>query len=180
MLNPLVPDSWDWFGCEFPYKRKDYTLLWDRDGSHYGRGAGLTLFDSSDQLLINSPSIKRLQLNVESCPSGVPKRKRANYAANGSRIPSVFGGNPLPFPWGYGSYEGATGGAKFSTDDRWSLSFINNPARRGEAPQNAFDGQVLYDQDLWFARWTNVGSYNTQDWLAVDFGVERAIHTVNI
>ena len=130
--------------------------------------------------MTSSQTLQKLEVAVEVNASGSPPPQRANYAANGARIGAVFGGNPYPFPWGYGSYIGATQGTKFSSDERWSLSFTNNPSRRGEAPQNAFDGQILYDQDLWYARWTNAGSTNKQDWLAVDFGVQRTIDTVNI
>ena len=179
VINPLVPDEWDWFGAEFPYKGKDYTLIWDRDGSHYNRGSGLILFDADDNVVAQCDTLQRIQADVESCATP-EQRRRANYAANGSRIPNVFGGTPYPFPWGYGSYGGATHGDKFGSDERWSLSFTNNPSRRGEAPQNAFDGQTMYDTDLWYARWTNVGSNNTDDWLAIDFGVERNIDEVKI
>lgn len=43
-LHPLLPaDAWDWFCLEgLRYHGHDLTIVWDRDGSHYGRGAGLT------------------------------------------------------------------------------------------------------------------------------------------
>ncbi|MEU7834170.1 PA14 domain-containing protein [Nonomuraea sp. NPDC049129] len=41
-LDPLVPATWDHFAVEnVPYHGHDVTVVWDRDGSHYGRGAGL-------------------------------------------------------------------------------------------------------------------------------------------
>ncbi len=42
-LHPLLPaDSWDWFCLEgIRYRGHDLTIVWDRDGSHYGRGQGL-------------------------------------------------------------------------------------------------------------------------------------------
>jgi hypothetical protein len=36
---------WDWFCLEgVPYHGVMLTVLWDRDGSRYGRGAGLRVF----------------------------------------------------------------------------------------------------------------------------------------
>lgn len=44
-LDPLLPDeSWDWFALDgVAYRGHDLTILWDRDGSRYGRGAGFHL-----------------------------------------------------------------------------------------------------------------------------------------
>jgi len=45
-LNPLVPEgAWDWFCLDrVPYHGRLLTVLWDRDGTKYGRGAGLQVF----------------------------------------------------------------------------------------------------------------------------------------
>ncbi len=42
-VNPLLPENtWDWFCLDnVLYHGKILTILWDRDGSHYGRGSGL-------------------------------------------------------------------------------------------------------------------------------------------
>lgn len=45
-LRPLVPASeWKWFCLDgVPYHGHSLTVLWDFDGGHYGKGAGLTLY----------------------------------------------------------------------------------------------------------------------------------------
>jgi len=44
-LQPLVPDSWDHFAVEnVPYHGHNVTVLWDRDGSHYGQGLGMHVY----------------------------------------------------------------------------------------------------------------------------------------
>ena len=45
-IDPLLPPGmWDWFCLEgVPYHGVMLTVLWDRDGSRYGRGAGLRVF----------------------------------------------------------------------------------------------------------------------------------------
>ena len=43
-VHPLLPaNTWDWFCLDdVRYHGRTRTLLWDRDGRRYGRGAGLS------------------------------------------------------------------------------------------------------------------------------------------
>lgn len=44
VVNPLVPANWDYFCLEkVRYNGKNVTVLFDRDGSHYGKGAGFQI-----------------------------------------------------------------------------------------------------------------------------------------
>lgn len=45
VVEPLLPDdAWDWFCLDgVPYRGHELTVIWDRDGTRYGRGAGLRL-----------------------------------------------------------------------------------------------------------------------------------------
>jgi hypothetical protein len=45
-VHPLLPkDTWDWFCLDgLKYHGSTLTILWDQDGSRYGRGAGLRIF----------------------------------------------------------------------------------------------------------------------------------------
>ncbi len=60
-VNPLLaPDAWEWFCLEgVPYHGRVLTILWDRDGSRFGRGAGLRLFVDG-RLAAQSPSLRRI------------------------------------------------------------------------------------------------------------------------
>jgi hypothetical protein len=44
-VNPLLPgDAWDWFCLNgVRYRGRTVTVVWDRDGSRYGQGAGLSV-----------------------------------------------------------------------------------------------------------------------------------------
>lgn len=44
-VSPLLPeDAWDWFCLDgLPYRGRELTIMWDRSGTMYGRGPGLTL-----------------------------------------------------------------------------------------------------------------------------------------
>lgn len=45
VIRPLAPASWDYFALEnTPYHGHNVTVLWDRTGSRYGQGAGLSVF----------------------------------------------------------------------------------------------------------------------------------------
>ena len=52
-LHPLLPaDAWDWFCVEgLRYHGRDLTIVWDRDGSRYGAGAGLTAWVDGRRVL---------------------------------------------------------------------------------------------------------------------------------
>ncbi len=51
-VKPLVPDKeWPWFCLDgVPYHGKSLTILWDADGSHYGREPGLTLYVDGEKV----------------------------------------------------------------------------------------------------------------------------------
>ncbi len=61
VVDPLIPnDAWDWFCLDgLPYHGCNLTVIWDRDGSHYGRGAGFSLWADQRRIAI-SPSLMRL------------------------------------------------------------------------------------------------------------------------
>jgi hypothetical protein len=52
-LHPLLPaDTWDWLCLEgIRYRGHDLTIVWDRDGQRYGRGAGLTAWVSGHRVV---------------------------------------------------------------------------------------------------------------------------------
>ena len=44
-ISPLVPKDWEYFCLEnLPYHGKNVTLIYDKDGSRYGEGAGLRVY----------------------------------------------------------------------------------------------------------------------------------------
>jgi len=51
VLKPLVPDDWDWFCLDrVNYHGKPLTVLWDRDGSRYGKGAGFRIYFGNEEV----------------------------------------------------------------------------------------------------------------------------------
>jgi hypothetical protein len=45
-VHPLLPEGqWNWFKLDrVRYHGRELTILWDADGQHFGRGAGLQVF----------------------------------------------------------------------------------------------------------------------------------------
>jgi DUF1680 family protein len=52
VVDPLIPSgAWDWFCLDnVPYHSRTLTILWDRTGEKYGKGAGLRLFADGSQI----------------------------------------------------------------------------------------------------------------------------------
>jgi hypothetical protein len=51
-IQPLLPDGvWDWFCLDgVKYHGRTLTILWDKDGRHYGRGRGLLVLADGKQI----------------------------------------------------------------------------------------------------------------------------------
>jgi len=65
-VNPLVPEGvWDWFCLDnIPYHGRTLTILWDKTGQRYGRGAGLRLLADGKEI-VNSDRLKRLAVVMQ-------------------------------------------------------------------------------------------------------------------
>lgn len=51
-VSPLLPvETWDWFCLDgVRYHGRTLTILWDKDGKHYGRGAGLRVLAGRNEI----------------------------------------------------------------------------------------------------------------------------------
>lgn len=67
-VNPLIPEeTWDWFALDrVKYHGKELTILWDKDGSRYGRRKGLTVMADGIEIA-HSPTLSKItaQLQME-------------------------------------------------------------------------------------------------------------------
>jgi hypothetical protein len=65
-VNPLVPqEAWSWFCLDgVPYHGHTLTILWDRDGTRYGRGKGLTVL-ADGQPLAHRDDLGRLEASLK-------------------------------------------------------------------------------------------------------------------
>jgi alpha-L-fucosidase 2 len=101
-VNPLLPDdAWDWFCLDnVPYHGHTLTILWDRTGKHYQRGAGLMVFVDGEEVA-RSPSLTRLMGKLPTSKSSALQlwydEPAANWTdalpvGNGRMGAMVFGG----------------------------------------------------------------------------------------
>ncbi|MEQ8241081.1 MAG: glycoside hydrolase [Cyclobacteriaceae bacterium] len=60
-VNPLVPaGKWSWFALDnVKYQGRILTIIWDDDGSKYGKGAGLQIF-ADGQLIAASANLEKV------------------------------------------------------------------------------------------------------------------------
>jgi hypothetical protein len=65
-VNPLVPpQKWPWFCLDgVPYHGRTLTILWDRDGTRYGRGRGLTIL-AEGRPIAHGDELGRLEASLK-------------------------------------------------------------------------------------------------------------------
>lgn len=90
VVNPLVPRDWDWFALDdVAYHGRRVTIVWDRDGTRYGRGRGLMLF-VNDRKVASRPDLGLISAPLPPLLGGGRGEVRLhNWAVNN-------GGTPFP------------------------------------------------------------------------------------
>jgi hypothetical protein len=81
-VNPLAPRDWPWFALDDVwYHGRRLAVLWDRDGSRYGHGAGLVILADS-RVIARAPALGRLVASLGP-PNIIPVPARlVNFAVN--------------------------------------------------------------------------------------------------
>jgi len=66
-VHPLLPDGlWDWFCLDgVKYHGRTLTVVWDKDGKHYGRGQGLSVL-ADGQLIAHAERLGKLMGDLRS------------------------------------------------------------------------------------------------------------------
>jgi hypothetical protein len=86
-VNPLIPDAWDYMALDdVTYWGRSVTILWDRTGQRYGRGAGLSLFVDG-KLLYSAPEIRRIRVQMPAAALRPMPERVVNWAVNADRQP---------------------------------------------------------------------------------------------
>ena len=82
-VDPLIPESWDYFALdEVPYRGHLVSLMWDRDGSRYDKGAGLHLF-ANGKKIASAPTLGKLSAPLPAAREvALHPRREVNYAVN--------------------------------------------------------------------------------------------------
>jgi hypothetical protein len=151
---PLAPADWDYFALDdVPYRGHRVSVIWDRTGERYKLGAGLHVLVDGTKAG-SSEKLARIAIK-----HGAPLPTVRSYATRDPRVvPTNFAVNNDGdyFPRITASYSSpSTPIAKLNDGNYWYL----------QHPPN---------------RWTCEGSPNDRDWVVVDFGTKRTIHTVKL
>ena len=81
-VAPLAPDSWPYFALEgVRYHGHDIDIAWDRDGTRYGRGAGLAVWVDGTEVA-RMPTLQRLRVALPSEPAHGPAPRLSDWAVN--------------------------------------------------------------------------------------------------
>ena len=66
IINPLITeDQWDWFCLDgVPYHGRSVSIIWDKNGDHYGRGKGLKIMVDG-YIIANSVKLQKTEVNYE-------------------------------------------------------------------------------------------------------------------
>ncbi|MGH7581777.1 MAG: MGH1-like glycoside hydrolase domain-containing protein [Gemmatimonadales bacterium] len=146
-VAPLAPASWDHFAIEgVGYHGHTLAIYWDRDGSYYRHGAGLTIADGG-RVVAHATRLGRLVGNLGPAIEPPPVERASDVAVNNGHA---------PYPLVTASYSAP-----------------------GTSPHYLVDGNYWYNTDP-PNRWTTEGSGHGTDWVSVDFGIERAVDSVDL
>ncbi len=152
-INPLAPSDWDYFALDdVPYRGHLLSIVWDKTGTRYSRGPGLHVLVDG-KLVGSSPSLSRL-VTEDAVP--LPVGAGTDSQAVTTRTNFAVNNDGTYYPRATASFTSAT----------TSLSRLN-------------DGNYWYLQHP-PNRWTTDGSPNSEDWVEIDFGVERSVDLVKL
>jgi hypothetical protein len=89
-IHPLAPESWDYFAADgVPYHGHELTVIWDRTGNRYGKGAGFQILADGEKIS-STPSLEKIIIKFP--PATLPKKEgRMNFAVNneGTHFPAI-------------------------------------------------------------------------------------------
>ncbi len=82
-IAPLVPTDWDYFALDnLVYQHHAISIVWDRDGTKYGKGNGLQVFIDGT-LAASSPKIEKIEVDLPPVTMDASSKvRRANFAVN--------------------------------------------------------------------------------------------------
>jgi len=89
-VNPLAPESWDWFALDdIAYHGHTVSVVWDRNGTRYKRGRGLTLVVDG-RGVATRPDLGPLTAPLPSFPSFPSLPSLHNWSVNNGNAPFPF------------------------------------------------------------------------------------------
>jgi hypothetical protein len=152
-LHPLAPADWDYFALDdVPYRGYLLSIVWDKSGQRYGMGSGLHILVDGEKIFSSE------ELSAVELPGALPLRESptSNSPATVIDVNFAVNNDGHYYPRLTASFTAAgTSLSKLQDGNYWYLLHPPN-------------------------RWTSQGSPQDTDWIEVDLGVPREIHTVQL
>ena len=151
-IRPLAPAEWDYFALDdVPYRGHRVSIVWDKTGERYKLGAGLHVLVDGKKSATHA-KLERIAIKHGAAMPRTTAVRDPHVAA----VNFVVNNDGTYFPRLTASY----------SSPKASISKLN-------------------DGNFWYVphppnRWTCEGSPNERDWVVIDFGVKRTIHTVKL
>lgn len=153
-VKPLAPESWDWFALDgVRYKGHELAVVWDRDGSRYGRGPGLSVWVDGE-VRGRTDGLGTLHVTLPPPDAGRDALRPTSAARRLHDVAVNNDGRHFPFAAASSSHPLAP-------------------------PFYAVDGNRWYHPSP-PNRWVAAPSPGGTDWFEVDFGAERRIQEVTL
>lgn len=98
VVHPLVPGDWRYFALDgVAYHGHSIAIVWDVDGTRYGRGTGLMLFVDGRRVA-SDPELERLAVALPRAKPAPPARRLRNFAVHndGAFFPHVSASYSAP------------------------------------------------------------------------------------
>lgn len=152
-IVPLATEDWPWFALDrVHYHGKELTVFWDRDGSRYGKGAGMHVLADGREIA-HSSSLQPISVELPgpSSPAATTRDAAKPLAVN-------FAVN---------------------NDGDYFPQITATAVQSGTSPAKLIDGNYWYDLHP-PNRWTALGSTSAEDSVVIDLGIARPIHTIRL
>jgi hypothetical protein len=122
-VSPIVPSEWTYFALEnVPYHGFLITILYDKDGSRYNAGAGLSLY-ANGKKIYHGKKVGRVTAQLPG--------NHAQQPDSSSKAPMPVNVNVAANPYGLGLWPRASATYTWIYDD----------------PYKAIDGVLFYDSE---------------------------------
>lgn len=130
-IDPQVDSSWDHFAAEnVPYHGHNLTVLWDKDGSTYGAGAGLSIYEDGTRIH-NQPELGDVTVPFGNASHADEPARQVDDASNPAA--SGFPQTTASYSWRTDPATEATDGQEFQLDipsTRWTTYQTPNATDR--------------------------------------------------
>jgi len=182
-VNPLVPADWDYFALEgVDYHGHDLTILWDRDGGRYGRGAGFSVYLDGREVA-RRHELGEIRVAIPPAVARDPQPRLNNYAVNNDGKPFPFASASTSHPL-FPPFYAVDGNRWYhpSPPNRWVAAGETAAPDQGAGVAGRGSGGDGVPESLGETARSGGegGEGETAPWFQVDFGANRPVTEVRL